>query len=209
MASSCRSGEKHADLQVFVGQLGYFRHAVGDEDGVVGDALKERGGASVHGEHRGLEAGFFLDVEILKICERRYVARHNLVADELLELGIRNLERGVDLVAGLILRGTRSGAGAADVVHGARKPGVLDGHEIDVGAGDGGEFGRQMRNEVFDGERIEVGDDSLAQSLDRGHGRDALEAPGVDGFKDSAGLRCGVSGAAEQLGDALALDFWA
>ena len=75
-----------------------------DEDGVVGDALKERGGARVHGEHRGFEAGLAAHIQILQIGESGHVARNDFVAHELLEFGIGDLQRGVDLVAGFVFR---------------------------------------------------------------------------------------------------------
>ena len=62
-----------------------------NQNRVVGDALEERGGAGVHGEDSGLEAGSSAHVQVLQVSECGDVARHNLVAHELLELRIGNL----------------------------------------------------------------------------------------------------------------------
>jgi hypothetical protein len=42
-----------------------FSDAMGDENGIVRDALEQGGGAGVHGQYRGFEAGFPADIEIL------------------------------------------------------------------------------------------------------------------------------------------------
>ena len=62
-----------------------------NQNRVVGDSLKERGGPGVHGKDGGLEAGLSAHVQILQVGECSDVARHNLVAHELLELRIGNL----------------------------------------------------------------------------------------------------------------------
>ena len=46
---------------------------------------------------------------------------------------------------------------------------------------------------------------ACAQGAHRGHGSDAFAAPGIDGVENSAGLRSGIAGAAQQFGHALAL----
>ena len=79
--------EEDADLEVPVRELLDLGDAVGDQHAVVRDALEEVGRARVHREDGGLEADEAAHEEVLQVRERRDVAGHDLVADELLELG--------------------------------------------------------------------------------------------------------------------------
>ena len=67
--------------------------------------------------------------QVLQVGEGRHVAGHHLVADELLELRHRDLERGVELVGRLVLGRAVGLARVAEVVHRAREPRVLDRQE--------------------------------------------------------------------------------
>ena len=88
-----QESEEDADLKIRVGKVVDLGDAVGDQDSVVRDALEQDGRAGVHSEDRRLEPDEPADEEILQVRERRHVAGHDLVADELLELGDRDLER--------------------------------------------------------------------------------------------------------------------
>ena len=120
--------------------------------------------------------------------------------------GKLNLQRGVDLVGSLVLRAAIRVARAAQIIHRAGEPRVLDGHEIDVGARHTGKFLRQHGQQVRRTQVVEVGDDGGTQRLDHCHRHDAVTTPGVHGVQQVA-VRGGVPGTAQQLGNSLPLGF--
>ena len=114
------------------------------------------------------------------------------------------MQRGIDFVSGFVLGRAVGVAGAAEIVHGAGKPGVFNGEEIDVSARDGGELFGQIGEEIFGAEIVEVSDDGRAEGADRGHGGDAIAAPGIDGVQEGGSVAGvgQVAGAAKEFGDA-------
>ncbi|MCZ7650624.1 MAG: hypothetical protein M5U13_05450 [Thermoanaerobaculia bacterium] len=171
--------EEEADLEVRVGEFLDLGHPVGDQQRVVRDPLREGGAAGVHRLHRGFEADLAQVVEVLEQGEGGDVARDHLVAHQLRELGHRDLERGVDLVGRLVARAAGGVAGAAEVVHRAGEPGVLDRQELDVGARHLVQPGRQVRQQVLLAEGVELGDERPGERADRAAGDEAVAAPGV------------------------------
>jgi hypothetical protein len=176
--------EERADAQVGIGQLGHLRDAEGEQDGVVGEPLGERGEPRVHGEDGGLEAELPLHVERVREGEARGVAGDHLVRDEVHELGDGDLERGVELVGRLVARRAVRVPGAAEVVHRARERRVLDGQELDVRPRDGVERGGEVRHHVAAGALLEPGDERLGEELQRPARHEPLAPPRVDGREE-------------------------
>ena len=135
----------------------------------------------------------------------RDVARHDLVADELLELGDGNLERRVDLVGRLVLRRAVGVARAADVVHEPREPGVLDRHERHVGARDLAQVLGQVRRQVLRRARVEPRDERVGEGRDRFRRHHPLLPPGVDGREQLVARLRRMARPREQLGQPPAL----
>ena len=163
--------------------------------------FEQRGGPRVHGQDRSFEADFPPHEKILEISEGGHMPGHHLVAHELLELRYRNLKRGVQFVGSFVFRRAIGFPRAAQVVHGAREPCVLDGEEGHVRAGDIPQRLQQVGREVADGQGIVL--------------RDERGTQGRDGFRrDETGLPLGVHtleqvtpmpGRGEQLCQQLAL----
>ncbi len=123
----------------------------------------------------------------------------HLVAHQLLELGNRDFERGVDLVGGLIAGPALGVAGPPEVVHGAREPRVGDGQEPDVGPGHRMQRGGEEGDEMSCGERVQLGDEGGGQGRDGLPGNPPLPAPGVHRGEQRLLLVRGMAGSREQL----------
>ena len=189
-----------ADLQVRIRQLVHLPHPVRHQDGVVGDTFKKSGRARVHGEHRGFEPHRAPHVQVLQVRERGHVAGDHFVAHQLQELRDGDLQRGVDLIGGLVLRRAIGLPRSPQVVHGPGEPGIFDRKEPDIGARNRLQRRRQVGHHVAGGQLVEPGDDRGAQWLDGGHGDRVRSSPRIHGRQQRIAVMRRVPGPGQQLG---------